>query len=147
MDQKTWVDELLEQYADTSHDLKKYKSKLDTTDLEQKMESQTVSGMISDLRFAVTWLKRGRKPGILRGIDKRNAYQRAAMVDLLKPQEKLEMLDLLLSMSTRERQCFLLNYAQGLTILEIADRLKVSKGTVQTFLKRAKSKVQQGFTE
>lgn len=36
--------------------------------------------------------------------------------------------------------------AHGLTYAEIGDKLKVSKETVRTFVDRAKSKVQQGFT-
>ncbi|MEB3103066.1 sigma-70 family RNA polymerase sigma factor [Ferviditalea candida] len=140
---KTWFDVLVEQYADEKHDLERYRQSLDRTDLSQKIESQTVSGMISDLQFSLTWMRKGRRPGSLRGIDRQKIYQRTAIGEMLRPEEKLKLLDLLLSMSDRERQCFLLHMAQGLTHEEIADRLKVSKGTVQTFLKRAKRKVQK----
>lgn len=144
---KTWVEKLIPEYAASTKPLEIYRRSLNQKDPNQKDESETVGGMISDLKFALSWMRRGRRPGSLRGIDRQKVYHRTATVELLEPEEELELLDILLSMSIRERQCYLLHFSQGLTQNEIADILKLSRGAVQTFLKRAKRKVQQGFTD
>jgi RNA polymerase sigma-70 factor (ECF subfamily) len=142
MNVETWVDELVEQYSIRASVLREYRDQLDKTKPVDQIESSTVAGMIAELRYSITWMRRGRKPGQLRGIDKQQIYQRNAVAGMIKADEQLQLLDILLSMSARERQCFLLHWSKGLTILEIADTLDISKGTVQTFLKRAKSKIQ-----
>jgi RNA polymerase sigma-70 factor (ECF subfamily) len=140
---QTWVEDLVAQYSVRSEVLREYRDKLDKTDQQEKIEASTVAGMIAELRYSITWMRRGRKPGQLRGIDKQQIYQRNAVAELLQADEQLQLLDILLTMSPRERQCFLLHYSKGLTQNEIASILQLSIRTVQTFLKRAKSKAQQ----
>ncbi|MNW11288.1 positive control sigma-like factor [compost metagenome] len=59
--------------------------------------------------------------------------------------ERLKLVDALLSLSDRERTCFLLHMAQGLTLLEISGKLNLSKNTVRMYVDRAKGKIKQDF--
>ncbi|WP_242694941.1 hypothetical protein [Pseudogracilibacillus auburnensis] len=38
-------------------------------------ERRTVSGMITDLEYAISWMKTGRMPGNIKSIEKKNVYQ------------------------------------------------------------------------
>ncbi|MNB80566.1 positive control sigma-like factor [compost metagenome] len=59
--------------------------------------------------------------------------------------ERLKMVEALLALSDRERTCFLLHMAQGLTLAAISDKLGVSKNTVRMYVDRAKIKISQDF--
>ena len=50
-------------------------------------------------------------------------------------------MNILLCLSHRERQCYLLHMAEGWSLQEIADELKISKSTVQKYVERAKNKI------
>ncbi|WP_028988043.1 sigma factor-like helix-turn-helix DNA-binding protein [Thermicanus aegyptius] len=146
---ETWVDRLIQEYSDEKKVLEAYRAKLDRADPEQEIEYETIGGMISDLQFALQWMRRGRRPGNLRGVDITDVYRQRALLAELMPKpdsdEAHRMVMLLLEMSVRERTCFLLHMAYGLTYSAIADRLKISRATVQKFVERAKSKVEQAF--
>lgn len=147
----TWIEKLIKEYAAETRYLEKYRSALDTTDPLVAEEANTVSGMISDMRYALEWMRRGRRPGNRRGADIKDIYRQRELYTKLQPTEltvndQRNLALILLELSTRERTCFLLHMAHGLTYAEIGDKLKVSKETVRTFVDRAKSKVQQGFT-
>ena len=53
------------------------------------------------------------------------------------------MADILASFSLRERQCYTLHVAQGMSMGAIGDELGISKGTVQGYIKRAQNKVEE----
>ncbi|MNC60468.1 putative RNA polymerase sigma factor FecI [compost metagenome] len=59
--------------------------------------------------------------------------------------ERLKMVEALLALSDRERTCFLLHMAQGLTLQEISHKLGVSKRSVQQYVDRAKEKISSEF--
>lgn len=142
---KTWVDELIEQYTSGVRDLERYRKSLDRADLYDAEEAKTVSGMLSDMRYALDWMRRGRRPGSRRGADRRDIYRRRELLagGELTEDEKRRLIDCVAVMTERELTCWLLHMAHGLTISEISDRLKVSRRSVQTFLERARSKIQQ----
>lgn len=116
-----------------------------------------VGEMISDMNYALDWMRRGRKPESRKGIDKKSAYQRRVLLDMdlfpsinLKPsqtylnEEQREILiNTLVSFSRRERQCYLLHMAQGWSLQEIADELGIKKRTVQQYVDRAKEKIKK----
>lgn len=143
---RTWVEELIEQYTFGVRDLERYRKSLDRTDLYEAEDAKTVSGMLSDMRYALDWMRRGRRPGSRRGAERRDIYRRRellASVEPLTEDERRRLIDCVAVMTERELTCWLLHMAHGLTQNEIADRLGVSRTSVQQFIIRARDKIQQ----
>jgi len=63
----------------------------------------------------------------------------------ISEKRKRELARILLRLSERERQCFLLHAVEGLSYAEIAKELKLTRTAVQSYVERAKSKVRQGI--
>lgn len=146
----TWIETLIGQYAAETHVLERYRDALDLSIPAAAEEAETVSGMLADMRYALTWMRRGRRPGSRRGAERTDVYrQREVYIKLSAQQmdqaERLRMVDALLALSDRERTCFLLHMAQGLTLQEISDKLELSKGAAQQYIKRAKQKISSDF--
>lgn len=153
MKKTTWIERLIEEYSVGKRKLEQYRETLDK--YEDEIEYDAVTGMISDMKFALEWMKRGRRPGNRRGIEKQNVYQRTALLDTslfpsldlevqertLTDEEKRAIIDILWELSYRERQCYLLHMAQGWSLQEIADELGIAKSTVQQYVDRAKAKI------
>lgn len=151
----TWIDRLIEEYSVGKRELERYREKLDRH--EDEIEYDAVTGMIGDMKFALEWMKRGRRPGNRRGIERRSVYQRTALLDpdlfpsldlvpderSLTDEEKRKLVDLLWELSYRERQCYLLHMAYGMSYAEIAKELKLARTTVQKFVERAKAKIRK----
>lgn len=146
----TWVDELIAEYADEKKQLELYKQTIDQKYVQGQVDVEIVSGMIGEMQYAISWMRRGRRPGHRRGIENSKVYNRSIFASLvqshlpeLSADEKRNMVDALFNLSPQERKCFILNMAYGLTLVEISDILDVSKSSVQTFLKRAKRKLEK----
>ena len=143
---RTWVEELIEQYTSGVRDLERYRKSLDRTDLYEAEDAKTVSGMLSDMRYALDWMRRGRRPGSRRGAERRDIYRRRellAQVEPLTEEERRRLIDCVAVMTERELACWLLHMAHGLTQNEIADRMNISRASVRVYLERAKRKVQE----
>jgi RNA polymerase sigma factor (sigma-70 family) len=156
-----WVDKLILEYADKRKQLAAYRDLLDRDDIQNREELRIVNGMISDLNFGMQWMRTGRCPSGYRGAESGDAYRYADLMedmDLLQlmvpeeepeaeidPERKKILVHILLKMSVRERQCYLLHTAKGLSYTEIGDRMGINRFTVRTFIKRAKSKVELGI--
>lgn len=163
---QTWVEGLIADYDVTKKELEKYREGLmrgaidsdsDWTELGgDKNEHQIVGGMISDMDHALEWMKRGRRPGNRRGIERQSVYQRTALLDpdlfpsldieprqerTLADHEKRAMIDILWTLSQRERECYVLHMSYGMSYAEIAVELKVGRTSVQKYVERAKKKV------
>ncbi|MEK4854806.1 sigma-70 family RNA polymerase sigma factor [Paenibacillus sp. FSL H7-0756] len=146
----TWIETLIGQYAAETHVLERYRDSLDLSLPAAAEEAETVSGMLADMRYALTWMRRGRRPGSRRGAERTDVYrQREVYVKLSGAQmggaERLRMVEALLALSDRERTCFLLHMAQGLTLQEISDKLDLSKASVQKYVTRAREKISEQF--
>ncbi|MBT2287990.1 sigma-70 family RNA polymerase sigma factor [Paenibacillus albidus] len=146
----TWIETLIGQYAAETHVLERYRDTLDLSDPVAAEEAETVSGMLADMRYALTWMRRGRRPGSRRGAERTDVYrQREIYIKLSAQQisetERLRLVDALLALSDRERTCFLLHMAQGLTLADISSKLNLSKRTVQSYIDRAKEKITSDF--
>ncbi|AIQ45606.1 hypothetical protein R70723_06625 [Paenibacillus sp. FSL R7-0273] len=146
----TWIETLIGQYAAETHVLERYRDTLDLSVPAAAEEAETVSGMLADMRYALTWMRRGRRPGSRRGAERTDVYrQREIYIKLsareITEAERLRLVDALLSLSDRERTCFLLHMAQGLTLQEISDKLELSKNTVRMYVDRAKHKVSKEY--
>lgn len=154
-----WVDRLKREYSKGKSQLIAYRKTLDSKDLQQAEESKIVSGMISDMQYALEWMGVGKRPETRRGAERTDAYRHAELMDMdllpaldlsIKPVELTEeqkrlIVQVLIKMSMRERQCYLLHMAQGLSYSEVSEALKISKATVQTHVRRAKVKVRQAI--
>jgi RNA polymerase sigma-70 factor (ECF subfamily) len=145
----TWVDELIREYSNEKKQLELYRQTIDRTHAYGQVEAQIVSGMIGEMQYALSWMKRGRRPGNRRGIERQKVYNRAVLAKLVQEQmpnltenEKRKIVDALFELTPRERKCFILHMAYGLTFQEIADMMKLSKSSVQVFLQRAKRKLE-----
>lgn len=139
------IAELIEQYAAGIRNLERYRRSLDTADPCQAVEAGTVSGMLSDMRYALDWMRRGRRPGSRKGAERRDIYRRRELLASAGPlteEERQRLVDCMAVMTERELTCWLLHMAHGLTFSEIGARIGVSKATVQSYVERARSKVQ-----
>lgn len=148
----TWVEDLIKQYAAETHILERYRDSLDIDTPGAAEEAETVSGMLADMRYALTWLKRGRRPGSRRGVEITDVYrQRAMLIKLagqeMSSEEKLRVVDALLLLSDRERTCFLLYVAHGLTCQEISSKLNLASSTVYQYVTRAKDKLRVNISK
>lgn len=163
----TWVDKLCKQYNGGKRKLVAYREKLEGSQnpvyrsIEVDRELELVDGMISDLQYGINYMRLGRRPGAMRGIDRRAAYQRTVVLDtelfpslmiepeqhekLLSDEEKKKLADVLWKLSAREKHCFLLHMAYGLSIAEVGKELKLSKASTQKYIDRARAKVHQGI--
>lgn len=156
----SWADRLINEYKDGRKSLRKAHEFLGDNEYDDTKET-LINGMIDEMTYVIKWLETGREPDTYRGADKRNAYRLSSYEDmeiipdinkeLRKEREPLYMdrrqrkalINLFNRFSERERQCFLMYEAEKLSMQEIADRLEISKGTVQTYINRAKSKVEE----
>ena len=62
------MQELIKEYQATLKLIRESKSPT------KKEDQVIISGMISDLEYAIEWMKKGRRPGLKRGIERRAAY-------------------------------------------------------------------------
>jgi RNA polymerase sigma-70 factor (ECF subfamily) len=140
----TWVEKLIRQYSAGVRDLEQYRRSLDTSNPDAADEAKTVSGMLSDMRYALDWMRRGRRPGSRKGAERRDIYRRRellAQVEPLTEEERRRLIDCVAVMTERELTCWLLHMAHGLTYAEIGDRLRLSRRTVQQYVERARKKI------
>ncbi len=152
----TWVTQLTKEYNDQARYLQRYRDSLIRPDEEEPHpDLKVVEEMIADLHYGIEWMRTGRQPNRRRGIDIHDAYSRSILMDMdLLPQEtierqelrvteeqKKELVRILMKLSARERQCFLLHTAFGLSYGEIGKELKLSRTAVQKNVERARSKV------
>lgn len=151
---KTWVEKLRKEYAQSAKKLGAYRKKLQ--DPEMMDELAIVEDMIADMHYAMEWMRTGREPHKRRGLDIHDAYSRSILMDMeLLPAsttvrqeirateaQKVELVQILMKLSTRERQCFLLHTSHGLSMAEIGAELGISKRSVQEYIEKARAKVQ-----
>jgi positive control factor len=155
---ENWVEKLINEYTIGKKELEKYRDQLDTDDPLDQEERKIISSMISDMEYALEWLKLGRRPGNRRGIERRSVYQRTALMnnmdiftslELSEPniqlteEQRKKLVDILIDFSLRERQCYLMHMAKGMSYAEIAKELNISRRTVQQYVERAKEKVKK----
>src|SRR5699024_7101662 len=154
----SWAEALIEEYKEGRAGLREMHELLGDSEYDQEDKSQ-INSMVDSMTYSIDWMETGRQPDSYRGVDRTNVYRISKYEDmdiipditeeLRKEREPLYMdreqrqalIKLFERFSDRERQCFLMYEAEGLSMQKIADRLGISKGTVQMYIKRAKSKV------
>lgn len=137
-----------------------YDTRVQLKSIEQ--DKSLINSMISDMDYSLEWMRRGRRPESRRGVDRRAAYQRRVLMDMdlfplieevaeeepevqITEEKKKQILDALIELSDRERHCYLLHMANGMTISQIKAELGVGRSTVQTYINRAKQKINKIF--
>ena len=134
------------------------KEKSTSQDMDDK---KVIAGMISDLEFALEWMRTGRNPDARRGIDKHGVYLTdPAVLDVLPIQpiykdvsrelssdEKDIIDDALCTLTEREKDVFFMIKVEGITYEYAAELLGVKKTTVQNHLERAIKKIEKRKSE
>lgn len=132
----------------------------DRIDRNQKDETY-VNSMIDSMTYSIDWLRTGRQPDSYRGVDKRDKYRAKFYDDMdilpdinaelrkereplyMSQEQRMALIQLFRNFSDRERQCYVMHTAEGLSMQKIADKLGLSKWTVRTYINRAKEKVEE----
>ncbi len=167
---ENWADRLLEEYDRSLSDLRAVKKEIvaeecEVTNISPLQDKKSIlNSMENSMVFAMDWMEKGRNPDLQRGADKHAVYQRqffesldvvpdiAEQVYSVDPKEiqmteeqKKQLAKIFTSWSHRERYCFIANTVEGKSFQKIADELKVSKGTVQSYIQRARTKLSESL--
>lgn len=158
---KIWADEMIMQYKKHRSELVKKRNKLNKKDPQDKLDLKQYNSMIDEMDFVLHWLETGRDPNNYRGVDKKGIYQYQSFCSLdfipditeqleegpkqlrMTAEEKVILADIFASLSFRERQCFILHNASGLSMGRIAEEIGLKKRTVQQYIDRAKLKIKK----
>lgn len=160
---ENWADELIREYTNGRKDLLARKERLNADDPADAEDLKAINSMIDSMTFSIDWMETGRQPGTYRGMDKQKQYQRQFFesvetipdiieqldIDIndrqleIETEQKIMLTDLFVSMSHRERECFILHCGHGMSMGKIATRIGVSKATVQSYINRARKKVEE----
>lgn len=155
-----WADRLISEYTRGREALQVKRDNLSDS-FEDDLDRKTINSMINDMSEIIKWLKFGKDPSDFRSNEKRSAYQRRLILDMdmfptldimpeslketspreLSEKEKESITKVLIELSWRERQCYLLHYANRRTFQEISDELGVTKSAVQKYIERARAKI------
>lgn len=156
----SWVDKLIQEYKDGRESLKRVYKSLNK-DQYDDVEKIVINSMIADMTYVIKWLETGRDPDSYRGIDKRNVYRLSYYEDMeiipdinkelnkereplyMSQKQRKALINLFKRFSNRERQCFIMYEAEQLSMQQIADKLGISKSTVQSYINRAREKVKE----
>jgi positive control factor len=117
---------------------------------------EIMSGMESDVKYSVDWLKKGRKPDSYRGAEHRKAYEHKAFPPEFfeqlpaKKEDKLaetdlnfkkEFLDYLFSDLTEKEEDAYTLYKLGYTLKEAAEVLGITDPAVYKRVQKAEKKI------
>lgn len=151
------MQDLIEQYKESLAIVKKARE-----NCLDKGEYELLTGMISDLEYAIEWMSTGRRPGNRRGVERLAAYQRERPIDPIHIQryvmraayydafeekpavtewdiQRIE--DALSTLTKLEREVYLMSRGHCLSYGEIANLIGLAKGTVQKLIERAEKKI------
>ncbi|WP_270364722.1 sigma-70 family RNA polymerase sigma factor [Bacillus paranthracis] len=158
--------DLMKQYTETRKQLEA--SKVGATEKDISI----INGMISDINYALEWMRTAKQPGKKRGIERRAAYQRERPCDPLLMQrytrstemplyewdteakesvisewDRIQIEDALSTLTEREKEIYVMSRGRGLTMEKISNYLGVKKTTVQNHLERADKKIGKRINE
>ncbi|PAF34133.1 hypothetical protein CHH69_17435 [Terribacillus saccharophilus] len=150
---RTWVEAMVDEYSEGKKALEKLKDSYDENDLDEQNDRKAVNSMISTMEYSLDWMKKGRRPGNRRGAERRAVYQRTAYMEMdifpeleeekreIPIEMKRKLVDILMELSDRERECYLMHMTKGFSFAQIANFLGVSRSSVQRYIERAKKKI------
>lgn len=150
---------LLNQYKNARKGLNDMISNLEGTELDREDE-KILNSMVRDVTFIIEWIENGGNPEELRGINIKNAYHIKYLPNMeilpditdqmptereplkLTKEQKNILLKLFSMWTNNERDCFIMHVSERKSMSEIAEILNVSKGSVQSYIERAKKKIE-----
>jgi RNA polymerase sigma factor (sigma-70 family) len=124
-------------------------------------ERDLICDMMSDVQYAIEWMRTGTVPGHRRGIERRATCQREQLTDpcllplyaerhcthphasIITHEQRQHLENALCVLSARERECFELHYGTGYSYHDIAALLGLKKGTVQYYVQTGQKKLYQ----
>lgn len=120
-------------------------------------ELKIVNEMIADMDYAIDWMRRGERPNFTgRAIKQKNAYTRRSLINMdlfpslevepsreISNERKKAVMQILMSLTERQMNCFLLHTAHLRSMQEIADELGIKKRTVQEHIDTARMKINE----
>jgi positive control factor len=129
--------------------------------IKSQDERRIMTEMESDLQYTIEWLENGRRPDSKKGADRKNVYVTdPAVLEALPVNspykalaQKLSLIqeeiieDALCTLTSRERDVFLMIKVEGLTFEYTAELLGVKKSTIQTHMERAERKINKRKNE
>lgn len=154
----SWVDTLINEYRDGRRHLKKMYESLGDNELD-KVDKTIINSMIESMMYSIRWMETGRQPDSYKGVDKTNIYRISSYEDMdifpdittelkkerkpfyMSREQKQAIMKLFKEFSEREKQCFIMYEGEQLSMQQIANRLGISKSSVQMYIKRAKEKI------
>lgn len=130
-----------------------------TTD---KTERSRIAEMVAECDYVIDWLETGRRPGSFKGVERAVRIQTwdPAIIDSysspnsrwvverdrssrdLTEDERFRIEEAMRDLSERERQCYMLHVVDGMTFEEISRELHVGRSSVQTYIERAREKIE-----
>ena len=154
------MQDLIQQYRESLRKVRKAKETANEAD------RSILSGMESDLEFAIKWMKTGRMPGNHRGVESPHAYHREIPVDPQRfPFEKFEtpfehhdgyvkvgrlssdevefFYSSLDALTEKQREVFLMYYQDWMSLEEIAEELEISRQAAHKSLEQARARIQR----
>lgn len=154
------MQDLIQQYKESLRKVRKAKETANEAD------RSILSGMESDLEFAIKWMKTGRMPGNHRGVESPHAYHREIPVDPQRfPFEKYEtpfehhdgyvrtgrlsedeaefFYSSLDALTEKQREVFLMYYQDWMSLEEIAEELEISRQAAHKSLEQARARIQR----
>ncbi|MCG5104435.1 sigma-70 family RNA polymerase sigma factor [Oceanobacillus alkalisoli] len=158
---ENWADRLLAEYDEGWKGLNKTKDNLRDDFLPDQQDKTHINSMIDSMTYSIDWMRTGRQPDMYRGVDKKDKYRAKFYDDMdilpdineelrkereplyMSQEQRMALIQLFRNFSDRERQCYVMHTAEGLSMQQIADKLGLSKWTVRTYINRAKEKVEE----
>lgn len=121
-------------------------------------DRKIINEMIYDMEFAIKWMELGHRPDYVgKGIEQKGAYKRRVLLNMdmfpsldfeseeieLSEERKEIIRKIMLLLSQKQLNCYLLYYAYSLSMQEIADEMGISKATVQEHINKARRKAKE----
>jgi len=120
-------------------------------------ELKIVNEMIADMDYAIDWMRRGERPNFTgRGVKQKNAYARRSLINMdlfpslevepskeISNERKNAVMQILMTLTERQLNCFLLHTAHLRSMQEIAEELGIKKRTVQEHIDIARMKINE----
>ena len=143
---ETWVERLIEEYGAGKAKLEAYRDKLSKEEDWQRVEASLVGGMVADMEYSLSWIRRRYADKSLPSRPTRLNRRMFPSLEImperrLTEEQKQKLVDIICALSDREQQCLLLHTAYGLSLGAIGKELGISKAAVQTLVRRAQKKI------
>jgi RNA polymerase sigma factor (sigma-70 family) len=123
-------------------------------------EQEIYKGMIADLNYALEWMRHGGNPYRRHGAEKKYARSwdpawldhyksphgrytdRTQFTGELSADDRFRIEEAMRELSEREKQCYMLYHVDGMSEYDIAIELQIGRSTVQKFMERATTKIE-----